>query len=98
MIGYATIGTNNFESAAKFYDALLGEFGAKRAMEFSSDILVLASRFSLRNLHENRHATLRVAAHLCDPECPGQITFFRQEHRQLRVLAFSVLLVGNVLD
>ena len=31
MIGYTSLGTNNMDRAAKFYDALLGEFGAKRA-------------------------------------------------------------------
>ncbi len=33
MIGYVTLGTNDIESAAKFYDALLAEIGAKRVME-----------------------------------------------------------------
>ncbi|WP_425409573.1 VOC family protein [Hyphococcus sp.] len=33
MIGYVTLGTNDVEKAAKFYDALLGEIGAKRIME-----------------------------------------------------------------
>jgi predicted lactoylglutathione lyase len=33
MIGYVTLGTNDLERAASFYDALLGELGAKRAME-----------------------------------------------------------------
>ncbi len=33
MIGYVTLGTNDLERAATFYDALLGELGAKRAME-----------------------------------------------------------------
>lgn len=33
MIGYVTIGTNDLPSAAKFYDSLLGEVGAKRMME-----------------------------------------------------------------
>ncbi len=33
MIGYVTIGTNDFDRAAKFYDALLGELGCTRAME-----------------------------------------------------------------
>jgi catechol 2,3-dioxygenase-like lactoylglutathione lyase family enzyme len=31
MIGYATIGTNDFEISRPFYDALLAEFGGKRA-------------------------------------------------------------------
>ncbi|GAA0487283.1 VOC family protein [Parasphingorhabdus litoris] len=33
MIGYATLGTNNVEKAREYYDALLGEIGAKRLME-----------------------------------------------------------------
>src|ERR1700676_3952362 len=33
MIGYVTIGTNDLARAAAFYDALLGEIGAKRMME-----------------------------------------------------------------
>src|SRR5215510_9201563 len=39
MIGYTTLGTNDIAKAAKFYDALLGIFGAKRAME--NDRLIL---------------------------------------------------------
>lgn len=33
MIGYVTLGTNDMNKAAKFYDALLAELGAKRIME-----------------------------------------------------------------
>ena len=33
MIGYVTLGTNDIERAARFYDALLGEIGAGRFME-----------------------------------------------------------------
>ena len=33
MIGYVTLGTNDLEANAKFYDALCGEFGAGRMME-----------------------------------------------------------------
>jgi predicted lactoylglutathione lyase len=33
MIGYVTLGTNDIDRAAKFYDALLGSLGAKRMME-----------------------------------------------------------------
>jgi predicted lactoylglutathione lyase len=38
MIGYVTFGTNDLARAARFYDALLSEFGAKRAMEMDSFI------------------------------------------------------------
>lgn len=33
MIGYVTLGTNDIEKAAKFYDALFAEMGVKRLME-----------------------------------------------------------------
>lgn len=33
MIGYVTLGTNKYDEAAAFYDALLGEIGAGRFME-----------------------------------------------------------------
>ena len=39
MIGYTTVGTNDLERAGKFYDALLGELGAGRAMEMERIIL-----------------------------------------------------------
>jgi predicted lactoylglutathione lyase len=38
MIGYVTLGTNDLPRAARFYDALLAEFGAKRAMEMETFI------------------------------------------------------------
>lgn len=36
MIGYVTLGTNDFSRAAAFYDALLAELGGKRAMEMET--------------------------------------------------------------
>ncbi|BFM13943.1 VOC family protein [Maricurvus nonylphenolicus] len=33
MIGYVTLGTNDLQQGAKFYDALLAEIGANRFME-----------------------------------------------------------------
>ena len=33
MIGYVTLGTNDFQRATAFYDALFAELGAKRIME-----------------------------------------------------------------
>ncbi|WP_293341758.1 VOC family protein [Microcoleus sp. CAWBG58] len=38
MIGYVTLGTNDLQSAAKFYDALLAEIGATRFMEMEEFI------------------------------------------------------------
>ncbi len=38
MIGYVTLGTNDMERSAEFYDALLGELGASRFMEEESFI------------------------------------------------------------
>ena len=38
MIGYVTIGTNQFENAAKYYDELFATIGAGRAIESDSFI------------------------------------------------------------
>ncbi len=39
MISYVTIGTNDLDRAAKYYDELLAELGAKRMMENERIIL-----------------------------------------------------------
>ena len=39
MIGYVTVGTNDLPRAARFYDALLAEIGARRVMEFDGFIV-----------------------------------------------------------
>jgi len=39
MIGYVTLGTNDFKRAAAFYDKLLGEMGAKRFMDFGTFVV-----------------------------------------------------------
>lgn len=38
MIGYVTLGTNNIEKAARFYDELLAVLGAQRFMEMDNFI------------------------------------------------------------
>ena len=38
MIGYVTLGTNDLGRACAFYDALLGEIGAKRTMDFERGV------------------------------------------------------------
>lgn len=39
MIGYVTLGTNDFARAAKFFDSLFAELGAKRTMDFDTFIV-----------------------------------------------------------
>ena len=38
MLGYVTLGTNDLEKAAKFYDPICAEFGVGRMMEFDQFI------------------------------------------------------------
>lgn len=38
MIGYVTLGTNDFGRAAEFYDALLGSIGAVRVLDMETFI------------------------------------------------------------
>jgi catechol 2,3-dioxygenase-like lactoylglutathione lyase family enzyme len=37
MIGYVTLGTNDLDKARAYYDALLGELGAKRLMQMEEN-------------------------------------------------------------
>ena len=39
MFAYVTLGTNDLERAGKFYDALLAELGAGRAMEMPDKLI-----------------------------------------------------------
>jgi catechol 2,3-dioxygenase-like lactoylglutathione lyase family enzyme len=39
MIGYTTVGTNDFPKAAAFYDSVFAELGAKRTMDFGEFIV-----------------------------------------------------------
>ena len=39
MIGYVTLGTNDFDKSAKFYDALLAVCGASRLMDMGTFVL-----------------------------------------------------------
>ena len=39
MIGYVTLGTNDLDSAAVFYDRVLAEFRAKRIMEMERTLI-----------------------------------------------------------
>ncbi len=43
MIGYVTLGTNDIERAAQFYDQLLSELGAKRFMDTETFIAWVTS-------------------------------------------------------
>jgi catechol 2,3-dioxygenase-like lactoylglutathione lyase family enzyme len=36
MIGYVSVGTNDWKRAIAFYDALMSELGAKRVMDFGT--------------------------------------------------------------
>ena len=42
MIGYVTLGTNDLERAAQYYDALVGEMGGKRFMEHEGTFIAWA--------------------------------------------------------
>jgi len=62
MIGYVTVGTNNFKSAAKYYDALFAMLGAKRS--FDTDTFIAwstgpkAPAFSLTKPFDGNPATV----------------------------------------
>lgn len=39
MIGYTTVGTNDFPKACEFYDTVLKELGSQRTMDFGEFVL-----------------------------------------------------------
>ena len=61
MIGYVTVGTNDFDRAATFYDALLAELGAKRVMDFGTFVVWGAGRgpgLALTKPYDEKPATV----------------------------------------
>lgn len=62
MIGYVTLGTNDFARAAAFYDELLAAIGAKRIMESNSFIAwgtsPTAAALSIIKPHDGNPATV----------------------------------------
>ncbi len=62
MIGYVTVGTNNMDKAAKFYDALFSTLGAARAFDTDTFIAWSTSRtapaFSVTKPFDGNAATV----------------------------------------
>lgn len=62
MIGYITLGTNDIQRAATFYDSLLGMFGAKRTIEMESFIAwgdsPTATMLSVTQPYDKKTATI----------------------------------------
>jgi predicted lactoylglutathione lyase len=62
MIGYTTVGTNNFERSAEFYDGLFFSMGIKRAMQ-TDDFIAWGNEdgtpmFSIHLPENNQPATV----------------------------------------
>jgi predicted lactoylglutathione lyase len=62
MVGYVTLGTNDFERAGAFYDALLAELGGKRVMQLEAFIVWAAApgagMFALAKPFDKKPATV----------------------------------------
>jgi predicted lactoylglutathione lyase len=62
MVGYVTVGTNQFERAAAFYDALLAELGSKRVMELDGFVVwssgAMAGMLALAKPFDKKPATV----------------------------------------
>ena len=61
MIGYVTLGSNDLDKAARFYDALLAELGATRFIEMEGFIAWAVNpqtpALSVTAPHNGQHAT-----------------------------------------
>jgi len=63
MIGYQTVGTNKLDKAVEFYDALLGEIGAKRTMDVPGSFVLWSQGegspgFCVHVPHDGNKATI----------------------------------------
>lgn len=62
MIGYTTVGTNDFDKAAEFYDKLFEIVGAKRTMESDAFIVwgqkIEDTGFSIVKPHDGNEASV----------------------------------------
>ncbi len=62
MIGYTCVGTNDWNRALAFYDALMGELGAKRVMDFETFVAWSKGQgtpgFALAQPHNKKPATI----------------------------------------
>jgi catechol 2,3-dioxygenase-like lactoylglutathione lyase family enzyme len=61
MIGYVTVGTNDFGRATRFYDALFAEMGGKRSMEFDGFIVWSTGKgpgFAIARPYDGKPATV----------------------------------------
>ncbi len=62
MLGYIMVGTNDIKKAGAFYDAILGELGAKRMMEADNIILWSAGEgktsFSVKTPYDGEAACI----------------------------------------
>lgn len=50
MVGYVTVGTNDFQRAAKYYDDLLAVLGGKRAMEIEERFIGWSSGSNMMSI------------------------------------------------
>ncbi|MCY1005836.1 hypothetical protein OV079_09705 [Nannocystis pusilla] len=62
MIGYVSLGTNDMQRASAFYDALLGEMGAKRTLNFDRFVIWGKSEaepaLAVCTPYDGKHATV----------------------------------------
>ena len=62
MIGYVSVGTNDFKRASAFYDTLMAELGASRVMDFGTFVAWSQGKgkpgFALAQPHNKKAATV----------------------------------------
>ncbi|MBI1359210.1 MAG: VOC family protein [Alphaproteobacteria bacterium] len=75
MIGYLMVGTNNYDKALEYYDALFATIGGKRAMDFGNSTaygFAKGPMFCVTKPYDGNKATIgngsMVAINLASPE------------------------------
>lgn len=92
MIGYVTLGTNDLDKARAYYDALLGELGAKRLMELEEN------GFTLYGVDMTTPSIALTRPYNGQPAQPGNgnmIALQMQERAQVDALHAKALELGG---
>ncbi len=90
MIGYVTVGTNDFAKASKFYDELFSVTGAKRTMEADTFIVwghkLEEAGFSIVKPYDGKKATVGNGV---------MVALFAQNQEQVQALHKKAIELGG---
>ncbi|MBI1339314.1 VOC family protein [bacterium] len=91
-VGYVCVGTNNFEKATAFYDALLGEMGGKRLMPTPMGVLYRMSNGAMVMINRPYNGEPATVGN------GGMLAFQADSKDQVAVIHARALALGGTCD